>query len=47
MKTEVGVALFVIAIIAGGLSPVLLVVAGVGIGIYALAQWMGGGGPRR
>lgn len=47
MKAELTVALCVLAIVASGLSPVLLIVAGVGIGIYTLGQWLGGGGPRR
>ncbi len=43
MKAEVAVALLVLAIVAGGLSPVLLVVGLVFGGLYALAHWIGGG----
>ncbi len=43
MKAEVAVALLVLAIVAGGLSPVLLLVVMVFAALYGLAHWIGGG----
>lgn len=44
MKAEIAVGLFVLAIVAGGLSPVLLVTLLAAGGIGALIFWIRGGG---
>lgn len=43
MKAELAVALLVLGIILGGLSPVLLVVGVVFGALFALVHWIGGG----